>query len=79
MKQQKLISIERNASGEQVNFERWSCARPGTVKAAYEKMKEQSSLFNALRKADGVVSIDIYRTPDGYAREAAPALSFSLY
>ena len=72
---QTYIAIILDASGKEIDFERFSCKRVQTVQNNMIKLFN-NSLYRALNKeAD---KIAIYATPDGYTQEAAPAMVFSI-
>ena len=78
MKQQTFISIERDASGSQRDFERWNCKRAATIQKRYARIYKDSCMFQMLMRKQQIEKIDVYRTPDGYTKEADPCYSFNL-
>lgn len=75
MKKQTFIAYIQNESGNMIDFERFTCKNPETVKKHMLKLFE-SELYRVCTK--GAKTIDIYKTPDGYNKECFPVVSFEL-
>ena len=72
------ISREIDVNGKQMDFERWACKKPETIKNRYARVYRESALFQTLMRINKIERIDIYRTPDGYHAEQEPCYSFDL-
>ena len=63
MKKQTFIAKIKDSSGNMIDFERFSCKRPETVRK-YMQQLFANGLYRACTR--GAHTIEIWATPDGY-------------
>ena len=75
IKKQTFIAFFVDASGRELDFERFCCKKVATVQG-YIKQLWDMPLYRACTK--GAEAVKIYATPDGVNRETLPVFTMEL-